>query len=63
MPHLSGSTFGFILEAILEVEEKVFIRHVSDLKYKGNKLVDVITKAAHLLKSTKAAMTSFGVLV
>ena len=44
---------SLILEAILEVEERVFIEHVKDLNHKGSEVVDVVADAAHLLKSTK----------
>ena len=40
---------GLILEAILEIEERVLIRHVRDLKHEGSEVVDLITDVAHLL--------------
>lgn len=46
--------FDPILEAILKVEERVFVRHISDLKHKGSEVFDVITNITCLLESTYA---------
>ena len=44
---------GPVLKAILEVEERVLVRHVNILKHKDSELVDVVTNATHLLEPAK----------
>lgn len=50
---------GLILEAILEVEERVYIEHVGDVNHKGNEVVDVVADATCLLEPTKASSRFF----
>ena len=44
---------GLVLKAILEVEERVLLRHVNVLKHKDSELVDVVINATHLLEPSK----------
>lgn len=46
--------FDPILEAILELEERVLVKHVNDLKHKGSEIFDVITNITRLLELTYA---------
>ena len=43
---------GLILEAILEVEERILVGHVAYLQHKGIELVDVVPNATRLLEAT-----------
>lgn len=43
---------GSIFDAILEIEEKVLVKHVANLKHKVNELVNVILNATRLLEAT-----------
>lgn len=45
---------GIILEAIFEVEERVYIEYIGDVNHKSSEVVDVVADATRLLEPTEA---------